>query len=132
MQHRLARLLAIEPPAHVDLRITRKAADFPTAADWIAYRMHREWYNAYNRSRYAADPDAHPQPFYLRRARTPVWADRNAIAKFYRDARGRGFSVDHVVPLRGERVSGLHVEYNLQMIPQLTNILKSNRYDSQL
>lgn len=64
--------------------------------------------------------------------RTPAWADHDAINAFYviaaRVTRCTGirFEVDHIVPLRGQTVSGLHVHNNLRVIPRYQNMLKGN------
>ena len=58
---------------------------------------------------------------------TPLWADQEAINVFY-ECRPEGFHVDHVIPLRGEAVCGLHVETNLQWLPAPANQSKGNRW----
>ena len=41
---------------------------------------------------------------------------------------GFAWQVDHVIPLQGSLVSGLHTPYNLQVIPARDNQSKSNRF----
>ena len=70
--------------------------------------------------------------------RTPKWDQELTQfvveeAHHLRGMRDRMFpfkwDVDHVIPLRGELVSGLHVWNNLQVIPASTNRSKNNNYD---
>ena len=69
--------------------------------------------------------------------RTPLWLtveQLNAIKKFYEIAdkeskrTGCVHHVDHIVPLRGKTVSGLHVPWNLQVILGVDNLSKNNRF----
>jgi hypothetical protein len=60
-------------------------------------------------------------------ARTPKWADKIAIIKFYKSC-PKGFHVDHIYPMRGKYVSGLHVIGNLQYLSAADNMKKNNRY----
>lgn len=59
-------------------------------------------------------------------AATPAWADSKAIEQIYREC-PEGMTVDHVVPLLGTNVCGLHVEYNLQYLTPEENSKKGNR-----
>jgi hypothetical protein len=62
------------------------------------------------------------------RIATPPWADRRAISEFFMD-RPPGTHLDHIIPLRGKNVCGLHVPENLQYLPAQENLLKSNKVD---
>jgi hypothetical protein len=66
--------------------------------------------------------------------RMAKWADAKKIAAFYAEAArltretGIQHDVDHIIPLHGEAVSGLHVETNLQVLPATANRAKKNDY----
>lgn len=62
-----------------------------------------------------------------KQSRIPAWADTEAINLFYRNCPD-GFHVDHIVPLKGENVSGLHVIENLQYLTARENLQKGNRF----
>lgn len=59
--------------------------------------------------------------------RTPSWANIQSIAEFYRNC-PKGYHVDHILPLQGNLVSGLHVENNLQYLSMSDNCKKSNNF----
>lgn len=61
--------------------------------------------------------------------RTPPWADMRAIRDFYKNC-PEGYHVDHIIPLNGENVSGLHVIENLQYLPAFDNMRKGNKWTS--
>ncbi len=68
--------------------------------------------------------------------RTPKWLSveqLSEIEEFYTIAKeiqwlsSEKLHVDHIVPLQGKNVSGLHVPWNLQILPASINISKSNK-----
>ena len=72
-----------------------------------------------------------------KRNAVPKWINeelKQEIQKFYIDARSRtketgiNYEVDHIVPLMGENVCGLHVPWNLRVITRYENRSKANRF----
>ena len=59
---------------------------------------------------------------------TPPWADRDAIRTFYHN-RPEGHHIDHIIPLKGDLVCGLHVSENLQYLPIPENLAKKNFFE---
>jgi len=61
---------------------------------------------------------------------TPPWLSDEHIAQMkavYANAPA-GFEVDHIVPLKGKRVCGLNVPWNIEAVPKRTNQEKSNHH----
>lgn len=97
-------------------------------------RIYREWYeknpdkiNALIAKRTAAKKHA-----------LPAWANLEAIEAIYAEAArltketGIRHEVDHIYPLQGKWVCGLHCEANLQILTKVENIRKSNRMPDEV
>jgi len=60
--------------------------------------------------------------------RTPGWCDLDQIKQIYSDCPDN-MAIDHIIPLQGEFVSGLHVPENLQYLDLSTNSTKGVFFD---
>lgn len=89
----------------------------------------RRW-NVENKEAFAAREAARRS---AQKSATPSWADWGAIEAVYMaaaeqtQATGTLHHVDHIVPLKSKVVCGLHVPWNLQVLPAFDNQSKSNR-----
>ena len=94
----------------------------------------------YKKNHKVSNPDMYKEMTSLRRRRfrnaTPKWltdVHKMEIRLKYRLAielsrlTGERHAVDHIVPLHGDTVCGLHVPWNLQVLTQKDNLLKYNK-----
>lgn len=51
------------------------------------------------------------------------------LAKERESMTGFKWHVDHIIPLNGKKVSGLHTYLNIQVIPASTNVQKHNKFE---
>lgn len=118
---------------------SRKNADIESAVNelhglaiWISLRANDEK-DLYEEAERIKEPSK--RAIRMQQA-TPAWCSKAAIRKIYahRDDLNRKcphlgpFHVDHVIPLASKLVCGLHVEFNLRVIPQKENLEKSNKF----
>ncbi|MGE0465342.1 MAG: hypothetical protein AB7P44_02715 [Steroidobacteraceae bacterium] len=111
-------------------RAARKAwEERNPAAALESFKRYRERNRAKIRARLAVSKEG-------REKRRVLWANQDAILDIYRQAElmtqttGRLHVVDHVIPLQGRTVSGLHVETNLRVIEHHENAQKHNSWES--
>lgn len=128
-----------------------KDQHYSNSKRWV--EQNREKHNATCRASYAKHKERHRQNVYAwrlcndekqkayvnsrrkrQRIATPPWANLERIQQMYLFAQyiskktGIKHHVDHVIPLNGELVSGLHVVDNLAVVVAIENIRKSNQF----
>ncbi len=127
-------------------RASNQAATSTKAKAYYAEKM-RPWFqqryldnktdiNHRSRTWREANPNKHNAKQARRRAKvlkaTPSWADVEKINAVYAEAAalralGLDVHVDHIIPLQGCGVTGLHVHNNLQILLAYDNLAKGNR-----
>jgi hypothetical protein len=144
-------------PCDADKRAQRRAANLGTerARDNARYVLRRDEKRAYDRAYYAqnaerikaavagyaAENRGSLRPYNAqrqmkrtakKRQQTPPWFDHAKAAEVYlfaEEFRAAGFDVevDHIVPLQGQRATGLHWHGNLRVCLRGVNRSKSNK-----
>ena len=73
----------------------------------------------------------------LNKLQRPSWYNSKLVNKIYNECHKLNkiagfikYHVDHIVPLQGKNVSGLHVQGNLQIILASVNLSKSNKFET--
>ncbi len=97
-------------------------------ANLVHARAKRRKYREDNLAVYAANTAKYRA---AKLQRTPSWLTEehwDQINSIYENC-PPGYHVDHIVPLQGENVCGLHIPLNLRIIPAEDNLSKSNKLE---
>lgn len=118
---------------------TEEARAVYMAAWRTANKEHADWYSKKYRSENKERYSFLCQKRKLDKLnRTPEWltdddmwlmSEAYALAALRTRVLGVPFHVDHIIPLRGKKVSGLHVPQNLRVIPGVENMRKTNKFE---
>ena len=120
------------------------------------YEANKEKIKAYNKAHHEANKDkrnAQQKAYYevnsakyierarfreslLNKLQKPSWYSSKLVNKIYKECKELNkiagfikYHVDHIIPLQGKNVSGLHVQGNLQIILASVNLSKSNKFE---
>lgn len=105
-------------------------SEYQELNDYCRQKVYREDNREKVRSRNSARKDQV-------KAATPRWLTETQLkeiegifleAQLREQEEGVPYEVDHVVPIKGKDVCGLHVPWNLQVLPKSDNRRKSNKY----
>jgi hypothetical protein len=109
----------------------------------IKYLDNHEENKQKRREHYYNNKGMYLHNYYLREDRikqaTPLWLTKEMksqiremydLRKEISDKEGREYHIDHIVPIKGEYVCGLHVPWNLQILLGEDNLEKSNKHES--
>jgi hypothetical protein len=101
------------------------------------YKRSKQYYSE-NKAQYVAKANKRRAaklqalPKWLTKAEHEEMKELYEIARMFKLYTGQEYHVDHIVPLQGKNVCGLHVPWNLQVIPASENLSKSNKLQEEL
>ena len=107
--------------------ICKSCKNIEQAGGYVKYiDSHKKSY-----SKHSSEIKARQQLYRGERSlRVPLWYDtqKKEIEEFYANCPA-GYQVDHIIPLKGKLISGLHVIQNMQYLTDKENLSKGNRVD---
>lgn len=113
--------------------LDNKEAYLQKAKDWASKNPEkvRETVRAYGKRNQKTKNARTSRYRALKIQATPPWLTEEHLAEMRRMYENcpAGYHVDHIVPLRGKNVRGLHVPWNLQYLLALENIKKRNKFE---
>ena len=120
-----------------ELQAIRRATNGTSVDDAAKARERSTLWKKNNPSKVIANTTRRKKHIKLR---TPAWLTKDnhkviwgfyAIAAMLTKHNNEPWAVDHIIPLLGKNVSGLHVPSNLQLLRSSDNLKKSNQFEVQ-
>lgn len=99
--------------------------DYGHTAKW--QQDNKEHIREYQRNYYKNKHKERNGVYAKRLRERQIYNDKELIKEFYKN-RPEGYHVDHIIPLNGTKVCGLHTLTNLQYLPITENLKKHNKF----